>query len=282
MSHLGARSGPDTGRLQTTSSFLARYVTGKIFDTLCTVYLLVFVLLGFHEPPPRSGPQTSPRSPAHLEAVGPSKFRDVVAGTDKLRRIILVDATAWVAGTLLGCAPLTAYVESAVGVATGGRTGITSLVTGLLFLASPWHLRAVALVSPEISGAILLCTAVILSPLLRHIDHSNRIESSSRVLRAASFAPPPDDIRRRRSIPSVLGAILIPLIYSIHAGAATAFILYGILLAASGTFDWEKHHTLVPLWVAAVLRLVGSELFMTLSSSRIVCSWAIRAIGVAS
>ena len=88
------------------------YVTGKIFDILASVFLVVFVLLGFHEAPKRTGAGA-------VDALGPDKFRDYVASTPKLQKIILVDGAAWVFGSLLGCAPMTCFVESAVGIAAG-------------------------------------------------------------------------------------------------------------------------------------------------------------------
>ncbi|WP_368734444.1 solute carrier family 23 protein, partial [Klebsiella pneumoniae] len=55
---------------------------------------------------------------------------------NRLGRALLADSTAIVAGSLLGTSSTTAYVESASGVQAGGRSGLTALVIGLLFLAA--------------------------------------------------------------------------------------------------------------------------------------------------
>ena len=52
----------------------------------------------------------------------------------RLNRIFFADATATVAGSLMGTSTVTSYIESAAGVAAGGRTGVTAIVTGVLFL----------------------------------------------------------------------------------------------------------------------------------------------------
>jgi AGZA family xanthine/uracil permease-like MFS transporter len=54
----------------------------------------------------------------------------------RLNRILLTDATATIGGSLLGTTTVVSYIESAAGVAAGGRTGVTSIVTGVLFLAA--------------------------------------------------------------------------------------------------------------------------------------------------
>lgn len=155
-----------------------------------------------------------------------------MAAAPKLQRIVFVDAFAWVFGSLLGCSQLTCFIESAVGIACGGRTGLSSVVTGALFLLSTAQGGKLAkLIPPELSGALLVYTAASLSPLLRHVDHGNREEA----------------------IPAILAALLIPLLNSMHAGASIGLIFYGVLLVASGKFAWRDHHTLVPLFAAAVL-----------------------------
>jgi AGZA family xanthine/uracil permease-like MFS transporter len=59
----------------------------------------------------------------------------------RLNRILFADAIATVAGSMTGTSTVTSYVESTAGVAAGGRSGITAIVTGLLFLAPWWPRR---------------------------------------------------------------------------------------------------------------------------------------------
>ena len=64
----------------------------------------------------------------------------------RINRILFADASATIAGSLAGTSTVVSYIESAAGVAAGGRTGVTAIVTGLLFL--------VALFVAPLAGAI--------------------------------------------------------------------------------------------------------------------------------
>ena len=222
----------------------------KIFDVLCTVFAVVLVLLGFHEPP-RSAPpsarggDSAPGANAGVgataalkmrDAIGAAHFRNAISASAKLYRILLVDAAVMVCAPFVGVSPTTIFIESTAGAACGARTGVASLVTGTLFLVSPLAPRAVALMPPEVSGALLLTTALQLAPLLRHIDFSSRAES----------------------VPAVLGALLVPLLFSIHTGAALAFIVHVALLIAEGgrsVLATSELCVLAPLVVASVVVL---------------------------
>jgi AGZA family xanthine/uracil permease-like MFS transporter len=61
-------------------------------------------------------------------------FMDRDGQIPRLKNILLVDSLGAVSGGLLGCSSVTTYVESAAGVAEGGQTGLTSVITGFLFL----------------------------------------------------------------------------------------------------------------------------------------------------
>src|SRR5262249_1359193 len=82
-----------------------------------------------------------------LAAVGQkAKLFDKAHQIPRVNRILLSDATATIAGSLAGTSTVVSYIESAAGVAAGGRTGVTAIVTGLLF--------AVALFLAPAAGAI--------------------------------------------------------------------------------------------------------------------------------
>ena len=67
-----------------------------------------------------------------------------------LDRALKADSTAGVLGAFVGCAPVTSYVESSAGVSAGGRTGLTAVVVGILFLFAYCIIFLSSLVSPEL------------------------------------------------------------------------------------------------------------------------------------
>ena len=142
------------------------------------------------------------------------------AGTiPRLNRILFADATATVVGSLAGTSTVVSYIESAAGVSAGGRTGLTAVVTGLLFLVvlfvSPWaQLIPAAATAP----ALILVGAMMMAPLAE-IDWKDPV-----------FA-----------IPAFLTLIAIPLTFSIANGLAFGVIACAILKTVSGRLersDW--------------------------------------------
>jgi AGZA family xanthine/uracil permease-like MFS transporter len=137
----------------------------------------------------------------------------------RLNRILFTDATATVAGSLLGTSTVTSYVESAAGVQAGGRTGLTAIVTGLLFLAmtlaAPYaELVPLAATAP----ALILVGALMMAPL-------------------ADIAWDDPEI----AIPAFLTVILIPFTFSIANGLAFGITAYALLKLLRGRLsrrDW--------------------------------------------
>ena len=137
----------------------------------------------------------------------------------RLNRILLADATATVAGSLAGTSTVVSYIESASGVSVGGRTGLTAIVVGLLFLATlfvaPWaQLVPAAATAP----ALILVGAMMMAPLAE-IDWEDPVVA----------------------IPAFLTLVTIPLTFSIANGLAFGVLAYAILkLVARRTSpaDW--------------------------------------------
>jgi adenine/guanine/hypoxanthine permease len=156
----------------------------------------------------------------------------------RLNRILLADATATVAGSLAGTSTVTSYVESTAGVAAGGRTGVTAIVTGLLFL--------VALVAAPFIGIV---PAAATAPAL--------ILVGSMMLTTVSEIRWTDPLV---GVPAFLTMILIPLTFSIANGLGFGIIAWAILHLAAGKVtrkDWL-------LYLLAALFLVR---FLYLSAS---------------
>lgn len=130
----------------------------------------------------------------------------------RLGRILTADAVATTAGALCGTSTVVSYIESAAGVAAGGRTGVTSVVTGLLFLAAlPLAPLAAAIPTQATACALILVGALML-------EHTAEIDWSDKTV----------------SIPSFLTLIAIPLTFSIANGLAIGFTSYVALQAATG------------------------------------------------
>jgi adenine/guanine/hypoxanthine permease len=130
----------------------------------------------------------------------------------RLNRILLTDATATIGGSLLGTTTVVSYIESAAGVAAGGRTGVTSIVTGLLFLAALF-------VAPLIGAVPSAATA----PAL--------VVVGGLMISAVAEIPWDDACT---AFPAFLTLITIPLTFSIANGLACGIISYVIIHLASG------------------------------------------------
>jgi adenine/guanine/hypoxanthine permease len=148
-------------------------------------------------------------------------FVDPQGRVPGLKRILLVDATGAAVGGLLGASSITTYVESAAGVAEGGRTGLSMVVTGLLFSATAFFSPVIAMVG----GGYRL-------PYAEHYSH----------LVAAGFRPPPDILP-----PAGLGDALV---YPITAGA---LIFVGFLMMhAISSIDWGNWGEAFPAFLTIV------------------------------
>jgi AGZA family xanthine/uracil permease-like MFS transporter len=129
-------------------------------------------------------------------------------------RALTIDAAGTVAGACLGTSTITSYIESAVGVAYGGRTGLTSVVTGLLFLLALFFSPIIAMVGgyPPITACALVIVGVMMAGNIRKIDWNDYSEA----------------------IPAFFIMIGIPLCYQIADGLALGFISYPIIKFLGG------------------------------------------------
>jgi AGZA family xanthine/uracil permease-like MFS transporter len=132
----------------------------------------------------------------------------------RVNRILFSDATATVVGALSGTSTVVSYIESAAGVAAGGRTGVTAIVTGLLF--------AVALFVAPAVGAI---PAAATAPALI-------IVGSLMMSSVAEIAWQDPEV----AIPAFLTIMTIPLTYSIANGLAFGFTAFTLLKVLRGKF----------------------------------------------
>ncbi len=148
-----------------------------------------------------------------------------------INKAMLSDSVGTVAGALMGTTTVTSYVESGAGVKAGGRTGMTSLVIGVLFLACLFFSPLATSLPKEIDGAALLYVAILFVRNITNIEWDDIAESG----------------------PAVVAMITMPLTYSISNGIALAFISYALIKILSGKF----FKTSPAIWVIAILSVMS-------------------------
>ncbi len=148
-----------------------------------------------------------------------------------INKAMLSDSMGTVAGALMGTTTVTSYVESGAGVKAGGRTGMTSLVIGVLFLACLFFSPLATSLPKEIDGAALLYVAVLFVRNITDIDWNDIAESA----------------------PAVLAMVTMPLTYSISHGIALSFIAYALIKIFTGKFST----TSPAIWLIAVLSVAS-------------------------
>jgi adenine/guanine/hypoxanthine permease len=145
----------------------------------------------------------------------------------RLNRILFADATSTVFGSLAGTSTVTSYVESTAGVAAGGRSGVTALITGLLFLLAMGVAPFVGVVpNAATAPALILVGSMMLATITEIRWHEPLV-----------------------AVPAFLTLILIPLTYSIANGLGFGIIAWAVLHLATG--NWRRQDWL--LYVLAVL-----------------------------
>ena len=129
-----------------------------------------------------------------------------------LDRALKADSTSSVVGAFFGCAPVTSYVESSAGVEAGGRTGLTAVVVGLMFLLAIFFSPLAAIVPAYATSGALIYVAILMLGGMEKLDWSDTTEL----------------------VPSLIMIVMIPLTFSIANGIALGFISYVVIKAFVG------------------------------------------------
>ncbi len=149
----------------------------------------------------------------------------------RIDKVLEADAVATVAGALLGTSTTTTYIESASGIADGARTGLSSVVTGLLFLAALFFAPLIGVVPGFATAPALVIVGVFMFRNIREIDFSDM----------------------RAAVPAFLTMILMPLTFSIATGLTVGFLSYIIISLFSGSV---KNISPV-MWVVGLLSAIN-------------------------
>lgn len=141
-----------------------------------------------------------------------ANLQDKNGKIEGLSKSLKADSVSSVIGTAFGCPPVTSYVESAAGVAAGGRTGLTAVTIGLLFAAGVFFLPLAQMLPGFAVDGALIYVAMLMMSSLRGLDWDDLTEYA----------------------PAVCTTVMMAFTFSIANGIAFGFITYTILKVGSG------------------------------------------------
>ena len=202
---------------------LGAFDLGNVFEQLGVVAALLtifsFMLTDFFD--------TMGTATAVTEQAG---LADEEGNIDGIGKLLFVDSIGAAAGGAAGVSSNTSYIESSAGVAEGGRTGLTSVVVGILFLIAIFLSPLAGIVPPQATAPTLILVGFLMAGLIKGIDF--------------------DDLEE--GFPALLAIVLMPLTFSITVGIGAGFVMYAFIKVVKG-----KAQDLHPLmWVVAIAFLV--------------------------
>ncbi|AYG36625.1 NCS2 family permease [Lactiplantibacillus pentosus] len=129
----------------------------------------------------------------------------------RVGKALMADSTSMLVGSVLGTSPTSAYVESSAGIAVGGRSGMSAVVTGALFIFGLFFSPLLNVVTDQVTAPALIIVGVLMAQSLKQINWD----------------------RFEIAVPAFLTVIGMPLTYSISDGIALGFIAYVITMVAT-------------------------------------------------
>jgi AGZA family xanthine/uracil permease-like MFS transporter len=160
---------------------------------------------------------------------------DAAGNLPRMKQALVADSFAAMFGSLIGTSTTTSYIESAAGVAAGGRTGLTAFFVALLFVAALFFAPLAGMVPAYASSAALLYVACVMARGLAEMDWDDITETA----------------------PAVVAAMTMPLTYSIATGIGLGFITYALIKLIAGRFADAKPAVLVLALIFAVKFALG-------------------------
>ncbi|MBM6585360.1 NCS2 family permease [Pediococcus acidilactici] len=130
----------------------------------------------------------------------------------RIGQALMADSFSMLAGSVMGTTPTSAYVESSAGIAVGGKTGLTSLTVGILFVFSMLFSPLLTVVTTQVTAPALIIVGVLMASALREIQWD----------------------KFEIAMPAFLTIIGMPLTYNISYGMAFGFLTYPILMTVAG------------------------------------------------
>ncbi|EKK9042237.1 NCS2 family permease [Salmonella enterica] len=130
----------------------------------------------------------------------------------RMKQALFVDSISSVTGALVGTSSVTAYIESSSGVSVGGRTGLTAVVVGILFLLVIFLSPLAGMVPPYAAAGALIYVGVLMTSSLARVNWQDLTES----------------------VPAFITAVMMPFSFSITEGIALGFISYCVMKIGTG------------------------------------------------
>ena len=146
-----------------------------------------------------------------LGVANQAKLVDESGSINNLDKALKADSSSSAVGAFLGCAPVTSYVESSAGVEAGGRTGLTAVTVGFLFLVAIFFSPLASIIPAHATSGALIYVAILMLGGMERLNWSDTSEL----------------------LPALIIIVMIPLTFSIANGIALGFISYVVLKIAS-------------------------------------------------
>ena len=154
---------------------------------------------------------------------------------EDIDKALLADSAGTVAGALLGTTTVTSYVESGSGVKEGGRTGMTSIVIGILFLSMLFFSPLFLSIPKQIDAAVLIFVSILFLQNLKDIEWDDITEAG----------------------PAALAAMTMAYTYNISHGIAVAFVAYALIKIFTGKIKGVSP----AIWIVAVLSAINLYIY---------------------
>ena len=141
-----------------------------------------------------------------------AKLINADGGIDNLDRALKADSSSSAVGSLLGCSPVTSYVESSAGIEAGGRTGLTAVTVGILFLLAIFFAPLATMIPAYATSGALIYVAILMLSSMEKLNWSDLSDL----------------------LPALVIIVMMPLTFSIANGIALGFLSYVIIKIFSG------------------------------------------------
>lgn len=172
-----------------------------------------------------------------LGAAKQARMVDKDGNAIRMKEALMADAISTAAGALIGTSTITTVVESAAGIAAGGRTGMTSLTTAVMFMASMLLAPLVSVIPDAATAPVLIYVGVLMLGNVKEIDFSDMTNA----------------------IPAFCTIVFMPFTYSVANGVAIGLIFHCFLKAVTGKFKEIK-----PLCLIVALVFLARYAFMSM------------------
>lgn len=149
-----------------------------------------------------------------IGVTGRAGLSDASGRFPRMKQALLVDSSVSVLGAFMGTSAISTYIESSAGVAVGGRTGLTALTVGLLFVLAVFFAPLAAMVPAYAAAGALIYVGVLMTSELTKVRWDDLTEA----------------------VPAFATAVMMPFCFSITEGIAAGFIAYAVMKLGTGRY----------------------------------------------